>query len=275
MKQRYNLSLFFIITLVSVIVPTFSIKAQLNQTVFVQILLENDKNKPWENLYFGVAPDATDGMDSVYNEYEIPDIPLPAGIFYAVMLTYSPTENKDIWSYRSIVGPSKDKDSLKFMREFRFKVFYGNGTYVRMSWQKLPKYLDSAIISDPYGAWFKVNMADKDSATNSEILVDQFNIYAYYNIDPNSVQVVQAKSSIIYPNPAKDELNLVISSINSGQLIVKIYDQTGALVDEVINKSIKNEERITLNTSNYRSGLYIVQIQLNGNLEMRKFIITK
>jgi hypothetical protein len=268
MKQRYNLSLFFIITLVSVIVPTFSIKAQLNQTVFVQILLENDKNKPWENLYFGVAPDATDGMDSVYNEYEIPDIPLPAGIFYAVMLTYSPTENKDIWSYRSIVGPSKDKDSLKFMREFRFKVFYGNGTYVRMSWQKLPKYLDSAIISDPYGAWFKVNMADKDSATNSEILVDQFNIYAYYNIDPNSVQVVQVKNSRIYPNPAKDFL-----IINSDDDIKSI--EICNILDFKLLLHI-NYDNSPLNISNLENGTYFLKlINSEGKISVKKLVILR
>jgi hypothetical protein len=259
MKQILYITIFFFLLLL----PSY---CKLTENIFVQIKLENDKDKPWDNLIFGIAPDATYKMDSIYNEFEIPDIPLPSDIFYAVMLTKDENEGKDLWSYRSIFGPSED--SIKFERTYRFKVFYGTGSYVRMSWQKLPKYIDSVIISDPYETWFKVNMANTNQATNNEILVDQFIVKAYYNIDIQSVEEVSENDILFFPNPAKDYLKIIskkeikfIQICNFlGIQLSLFYDNANSL----------------LNIANLPNGIYFIKMQtIDGEEINKKLIIHK
>ena len=254
-RAQYIILFFFLLNLTSY--------SKLTENIFVQIKLENDKDSPWENLIFGLAPDATYKMDTLYNEYEIPDIPLPSDIFYAVMLTYDENEKNYLLSYRSIYGPSND--SIKYEREYRFKVFYGRGSYVRMSWQKLPKYIDSVIISDPYGVWFKVNMAKTNQATNTEILIDQFIVKAYYNIDISSVQEIEEDNFTIYPNPAKDYLIL-----NSKKEIkfVEICNFLGSQLSLYIDNF-----KSLINISNLQNGIYILKMQTVDGEEITKKLV--
>ncbi|MBK8818723.1 MAG: T9SS type A sorting domain-containing protein [Saprospiraceae bacterium] len=122
------------------------------------------------------------------------------------------------------------------------------------------------------------NYADKDVALGGIYVyrvkqVDTDGKYTY----SNEVSVVQnAVSSIdIYPNPAKGMTNMNIQLAAETTLDIRIYDNAGALI-----RSIKSNETMergsyteTLNISGLTSGVYNVQIDMNGELIQKKLIV--
>jgi len=203
----------FILFTFLILFAYYNLQSQITKPILFNIKLENGFNKPWEQLVLGVAPDATAKMDSSYQELEIPDFPFPSGIFTAVCLTYDSTDKKDIWSYRSIYGPTGD--GKKFMIKYKFRVFYGNSNYVKMSWLPLPKEIDSAIILDSFGGYkFKANMKEKLEVRNDEVLIDNFDVFVYYNFSNVSVQNQIIENTSIYPNPVSQILTNMHQLVN-------------------------------------------------------------
>ncbi len=77
-------------------------------------------------------------------------------------------------------------------------------------------------------------------------------------VDPTEVK--------LYPNPANDHLNI----ISSERIVdIRIFNQMGQLVD-FINTDNKH---ITINTSSYNAGMYIVQVRTEQGIEVRKLLI--
>ncbi|MEI6310838.1 MAG: phospholipase D-like domain-containing protein [Bacteroidota bacterium] len=70
----------------------------------------------------------------------------------------------------------------------------------------------------------------------------------------------------IYPIPSINELN-INSSVNLNQL--KIFNTQGKLIEEIKLNETKNTK---LNVSEYRSGLYVLQLFSNGKFSTVKFI---
>ncbi len=239
--------------------------SQITSPTMFNILLDNGVNKPWDNLVLGVAPNATEKMDSIYQEYEIPDFPFPSGIFTAVCLTYDSTEKKDIWSYRSIYGPTGD--NKKFMIKYRFRVFYGYSNYVRMSWLPPPPEIDSAIIMDSFGGYkFKVNMKEKLEGRNDEILVENFDVYVYYNFTNVGVANQSSDNINIYPNPAKDVLILTADET------IKMIEVCNIFGVSLFNKNI-NDKEIKIDISALNPDVYLLKLfKYNNEVIVKKII---
>ena len=74
----------------------------------------------------------------------------------------------------------------------------------------------------------------------------------------------------IYPNPAKDIVKL--SSAKGYMSKVKIYNSIGMLIDEIVIDS----DNVELNVSNYKTGIYLFNIQdCNGNVYTEKISVIK
>lgn len=257
--QKYLL--YFIFTLVI----TIPIKSQITKPLLFNIVLDNGFNKPWHNLVLGVAPDASEKMDSAYQESEIPDFPFPSGVFTAVCLTYDSTEKKDIWSYRSIFGPTGD--GRKFMVRYKFRVFYGNSNYVKMSWLPLPEEIDSAIIQDSFGGYkFKANMKQTNEARNNEILVENFDVFVYYNFTNVSVDDQNSQYLQVYPNPVSDYI--YVKSMFS----IKMIEVCNIYGFQLFNINTENSET-KIDLSSLRSGIYFLKLfKYNNEVIVKKII---
>ena len=70
----------------------------------------------------------------------------------------------------------------------------------------------------------------------------------------------------IYPNPARDFVKL--SAISRQSSVVRIYNTFGMLVDEFE----MNSDEIEINVSDYRSGVYFVEVYTANGSVTRKFI---
>ena len=75
---------------------------------------------------------------------------------------------------------------------------------------------------------------------------------------------------MLYPNPAKDFVRL--SLVEGFMLKAKIYNSIGILVDEIVI----NHENVELDVSNYKAGIYLVNMQdSNGKVYTEKISIIK
>ena len=71
----------------------------------------------------------------------------------------------------------------------------------------------------------------------------------------------------IYPNPAKDFVK--VSTDNGQQTTVKIYNTVGMLVEEVE----MNSEEIEINVSDYKSGIYFINISNEKSNVTKKIVV--
>ncbi|HOH85000.1 MAG TPA: T9SS type A sorting domain-containing protein, partial [Bacteroidales bacterium] len=72
----------------------------------------------------------------------------------------------------------------------------------------------------------------------------------------------------VYPNPASEVLNVVSES---NMISMKVMN---ALGQEVVSKT-PDSKKITINTSDFISGIYFVQVQTTTGMSTRKIIISK
>jgi hypothetical protein len=82
------------------------------------------------------------------------------------------------------------------------------------------------------------------------------------------------KISNPYPNPANDNVTFNYSLPNANKAAVKIYNMLGALVK---TSTITDPTgKLTINTSDLRSGLYLYDLQVNGrSMKTGKFTVTQ
>jgi uncharacterized repeat protein (TIGR01451 family) len=128
------------------------------------------------------------------------------------------------------------------------------------------------------------NKREDYSYTDKDIAVGGIYVYRVKQVDvdgkytySNEVSVVQntINSVDIYPNPAKGMTNMNIQLASDTKLDIKIYDNAGALV-----RSVKSNELMergsyteTLNIAGLASGVYNVQIELNGEQIQKKLVV--
>ena len=111
------------------------------------------------------------------------------------------------------------------------------------------------VVSDPSGA----------SATDTfEVCVTQI---------PVAVNDLGAETVVInmYPNPTKGNVTLDFGSMNN-DAEVWITDISGRLI---FNKQYQFTDRVAIDLSNHVSGNYLVRMNLDGRIEMKKLILKK
>jgi hypothetical protein len=116
--------------------------------------------------------------------------------------------------------------------------------------------------------YITVNLAAavvKDLAGNDNFKADEITIVY------TGIEELESKGYQIYPNPVKDYLNVSSSDMNQ-EVNIQIMTATGQVVFSDKWKSPFVNE---IDFSSYSDGMYIIQLQSNGNLVTRKVILVK
>ncbi|TAH26456.1 MAG: T9SS C-terminal target domain-containing protein [Cytophagales bacterium] len=95
--------------------------------------------------------------------------------------------------------------------------------------------------------------------------------FLFKSVKKNSVGVdlsVVFSSLKIYPNPAKDVLQLNFEQAMEGNLKI-----TDCMNKTILTKYLNQERNCLLDVSNFNSGLYIIHFDINGRYFSRKIII--
>lgn len=97
------------------------------------------------------------------------------------------------------------------------------------------------------------------------------NTIAYYYFDDIYVYEINETSINIYPNPAKDIINIQLNNINTQNAYLLIYDTLGQLV---LKEKITSDQQ-TINTQILASGMYTINISDGkNNIAKQKFLIS-
>jgi hypothetical protein len=87
-------------------------------------------------------------------------------------------------------------------------------------------------------------------------------------IGPNSLKEINAAQLDVYPNPAKDILNMVLSNQEAEQ--ISIFDVSGRLVQQ--QNAIGNSGNIQVQIGELSNGLYLLQVNTNKGLIRQTFV---
>jgi hypothetical protein len=77
-----------------------------------------------------------------------------------------------------------------------------------------------------------------------------------------------AAETVVYPNPARDQVTI---SSSEEMTRITIVNYVGQLID---NREL-NQNKVVLNTTNYESGIYIVRIETESGIVTKRFAVAR
>ena len=154
------------------------------------------------------------------------------------------------------------------------KILVASNNYPEMNWGYEVKNTGTPIYVNGHNQYYEYSFIDtinfyywvEVGDGNGCLTKSYYNSYVYYL---NLEERINTLNEInIYPNPVQDRI--FIKGINN-KISVKVFDQTGRLIDEY--NMIKNEGN-SIDVSNYSSGIYYLRFKTKKNIATHKFIKT-
>jgi hypothetical protein len=78
---------------------------------------------------------------------------------------------------------------------------------------------------------------------------------------------------VVAPNPATDFTNVTLHIPTKAQVSLKVLDAKGSILQGRQYGSLQGDFEVGLNTSNFAPGLYVVELEVNGQRIQKKLII--
>ena len=122
--------------------------------------------------------------------------------------------------------------------------------------------VDHAVLGSPY-----IGFSTSDITT---MTTDIQNFFATTGIEANSA----FSQFSVFPNPAKDLVNVSFDLNAAGNVVVNLIDLTGKTVSSVSTKADAGAFNQSIDTQSLANGLYILNVTANGNSANTKFNIT-
>ncbi|MNK70018.1 hypothetical protein D3C87_894290 [compost metagenome] len=77
-----------------------------------------------------------------------------------------------------------------------------------------------------------------------------------------------------YPNPVSDSTTIPFTLVNSGKVVLRLFNTQGALIKEIANKVFpRGKNRITFDAKGLPTGIYFYQLESSGIKQAKKMII--
>lgn len=92
----------------------------------------------------------------------------------------------------------------------------------------------------------------------------------------NSVGLTEkeAESSfIVYPNPATSQATILLDIVNEADVTIELIDLSGKVVNARNYKSVTGVNQINMNTNQLNSGVYLLNVTINGQTTTERLII--
>ena len=105
------------------------------------------------------------------------------------------------------------------------------------------------------------------SAPAKNLYGNEYFVKVYYDKTHLGVGEDAAQAVEVYPNPAKDMLTVKAENLNN----VTVYNMMG---QKMLSQDVDAEE-VTINTSDFEAGIYMVRITANGSEITRKISVVK
>jgi len=137
-------------------------------------------------LVVGIDERATNRIDTVLGERELPPVHPPQDVFHAVLRFYDTVDGEWKWTYRDF-RPVVRRDT--FSVEYRLLVQRGTGHSILLRWAyPLPERIDSAVLSDRVtGTLVRIRFDQAQQASIENQFLEEFLLRVWYRIGEVSV----------------------------------------------------------------------------------------
>jgi hypothetical protein len=209
-------------------------------------------SRPSGTITLGAHPNATNGLDAVLGEREIPSLPPPAGVF--IIYTVPPTSDV-LW-----LSP-KDLRKLPadapVMHEYNLNMTWTGGELEISTKQRLPVGIDSAyvvdVITDFPNNFIKARIDSGMVFATDNPALTRFKVLVWYKAATTSVDEDKSSTLTLAPNPSSDVLS--IAGFESGSRI-DVLTLTGELLTSVRTESTS----MLLPVHTFPIGAYVVRV---------------
>ena len=116
---------------------------------------------------------------------------------------------------------------------------------------------------------------DEDMVDNNEIIYLEIDTVGLFGTSVSVNDIKNTTQFTVYPNPANDYTSIAISLDKTEKVILTIVDLLGKEIskEEKVLFSGKTTER--LDVSNFRNGVYFINLQVGNKITTQKLVITK
>ncbi len=255
---------------VSIVVFLLSISFAFPQGIRQRIFVETTEDEFLDYLKYGVDEEGTAGIDTLLEEEAFPRFPPPGDDLFGVFEIEDDSAiagEKVVWSRTDI---KRLENAESYFKQYDLYFRYAISEYLIFSWPKLHEDIDSAKLTDNFGAgYINIDMRDSNDVTIENSLSQYFVINVWYR-NPDYVGVEDDgyihTGVKIYPNPCAD-----VVKINSESRIkrINIYDPLGREVRGVRYPGFIAE----ISISGFPGGVYLAVVELiDGNTETKPFL---
>jgi hypothetical protein len=114
---------------------------------------------------------------------------------------------------------------------------------------------------------------DKCMMTYSNAVMQNF----LYELEIKTSGIIDSKDMTvafdIFPDPARDEININLPAENGHLISIEIQDINGVKFSSLIGEYGKNDDGIiTINIGDLTPGIYLCQVKIEGKMAVKKFI---
>jgi hypothetical protein len=110
------------------------------------------------------------------------------------------------------------------------------------------------------------------TAGGSELAVDNIKVF-----NTSQVGLADHKPAAldvsVYPNPVKGEVNMNFNLLRSGTANISITDVTGRVVLNVKSNAISGPNKLKLDVSGLKKGVYMMRTLVDGKMNVTKLMI--
>jgi len=204
------------------------------------------------------------------------DLPTPVLNLSTASLTFN----------TSVAGPSSAKsftvqgtnlrDSLRINvgSDFELTPDSTNGPWLK-SWT-----LPTSAVATPLTLYCRFNRST-DGTSNSNIAFTSTALTTQ-NIAVTGTRLVTSvreisniSNFVMYPNPAKDQLNVLFTAEQTANITMTIIDVTGKVIGTYTENAVTGNNRFELNTADLNNGIYFLNIQSLESTKTVRFSIAK
>ena len=246
-----------ILTLMLIAIPVFS-----QGFTRIDITLSTDQGEFRNYNKIGVHPEATYELDETLGEKDLPPITPPGNNLHGY-ITFVDTLDSNGMETIYTREEYKPIPSGKphFHHRYRLEVSKNSTDTLTINWENIPAKIDSAFLIDEADMLFKVDMKEVNSFKIPNVYIENFYFDVYYS-KITSVDDAEKNKFELYPNPARDVINLNLSGKND----IIVYDLNGRKVLEKTGHSVQR-----LDVSGLDQGFYIIHIKGNTSI-VKKFM---
>jgi hypothetical protein len=194
----------------------------------------------------------------------------------------------------ALIGTSTDVDYFKFTNtstqknikitltnlpaDYDVKLYKANGTTLLKTSQNGGTTSESIVYNNAAVATYVIKVygySSAYSATSCYTLTANIGSTTFKGMGDEVTEADTPSELLLFPNPAKDKLNITYNSDNYSGVAINIYDVTGRMVSTTKFEATKGLNTYTMSLADLSKGIYVLMLQNEGTRLTQKLIIDK